>query len=267
MPKHIARFLGLLILVIVGAVGLRYLFVAHSYYKYGSYRADSVTEISALPVQVAPSSYYQSFYPDIFATWTGGVHKAVQCVVCHGPLKVGATPKLDKPQNITELCTTCHAAFPGRPKSQPQVVVLKHAGRQVCLNCHNPHSPLLTSEGKSIVEDESEAAPGSDDFNMADASAVAAAPAKKKAPVGNVVAGQKKSLLCLTCHGLGNVIRGNNAGPNLGAQTAEHIALELRKFQSGKRPSVVMGPVANGLSSDEINDLAAYFATSATNKR
>lgn len=265
MPKHITRLIGLLLIVGATLVAGRYALVAHSYYAYGAYRGDSVTEIAALPVQVAPSSYYMSFYPEVHEKWATGIHKVVQCTVCHGPVAVGATPKLAKLENTAEICTNCHAATAGRPTSQPQINVAKHSGKQECLNCHDPHSPLLTGKGKSIAALAAAASEGDDDFSGG-SSGGTTAPAKEKLPSGNAALGQARSAVCTTCHGVEKIVRSVSAGPNLAGQTDDHVALELHAFQAGTRISPVMEPIAKGLSANEINDLAAYFANAANKK-
>ena len=265
MPKHITRLVGVLVIAFVVLIAARNQLVVRSYYDYGAYRGDSVAEIASDPVKIAQSSYYESFYPVVYATWAAGIHKPVQCPVCHGPAALGSTVKVEKPTNSAEICTTCHARTAGRPASQPQVVVEKHAGRQQCVNCHDPHSPLLRSSGKSIVAEVTDSAGEGDDFGM---SAGGGTPAKeaKKAPLGNATVGHAKAALCTTCHGVGKVVRSVSAGPNLAGQTDDHIAAELRAFQVDKRSSAVMGPIAKGLNADEINDIAAYFAIAASKK-
>ena len=77
---------------------------------------------------------------------------------------------------------------------------------------------------------------------------------------GNIEAGKNKALLCQTCHGeLG--ISDIGIYPNLAGQQQLYLTLQLRNFKSGSRPSAVMAAMANVLSEQDIDNLAAYYAS------
>lgn len=63
---------------------------------------------------------------------------------------------------------------------------------------------------------------------------------------------------CAICHG----IRGEGGGviPSLAGQYAPAIYKELSDIKSGARDNAVMGPFARGLSAQDVQDLAAYYA-------
>ena len=63
---------------------------------------------------------------------------------------------------------------------------------------------------------------------------------------------------CAICHG----IRGEGGGavPGLAGQYAAALSKELSDFRSGARDNAVMGPFAQGLSAQDVQDLAAYYA-------
>lgn len=76
---------------------------------------------------------------------------------------------------------------------------------------------------------------------------------------GSADAGQSKSTACIACHGP----NGNSANPewpNLAGQHEQYIRKQLQSFKSGARKNPLMTPMAMGLSDDDMDDLAAYFA-------
>lgn len=63
---------------------------------------------------------------------------------------------------------------------------------------------------------------------------------------------------CSACHGTqGNSVGGNSV---LAGLDRSHFVLQMMAFRNGSRSSTVMHRHAKGLSIDEINDLADYFA-------
>jgi cytochrome c553 len=77
---------------------------------------------------------------------------------------------------------------------------------------------------------------------------------------GDPAAGKEKSGTCAGCHGSdGNSM--NPEWPKLAGQNPEYIVKQLEYFQDGERESPVMAPMAMGLSEQDRQDLAAYFAS------
>jgi cytochrome c553 len=64
---------------------------------------------------------------------------------------------------------------------------------------------------------------------------------------------------CAACHGS----NGNSVGgtPVLAGLDAAHFKLQMKSFRNGERTSTVMHHHAKGLTEDEIDALATYFAT------
>lgn len=91
--------------------------------------------------------------------------------------------------------------------------------------------------------------------------ATSAAEDAAAAAEGDAAAGQAKSASCVACHGQnGNSI--NPAWPKIGGQHARYIAKELRDLKAGKgRSNALMAPIVAGLDEQDMQDLAAYFAT------
>lgn len=78
-------------------------------------------------------------------------------------------------------------------------------------------------------------------------------------PEGSAAAGKFKAATCSTCHG----IDGNSLfppWPSLAGQHATYMVQQLKAFQSGARQSDFMSNPVRGLSEQDMQDLAAYFA-------
>jgi len=77
---------------------------------------------------------------------------------------------------------------------------------------------------------------------------------------GTVEAGQAKSATCMACHGMD----GNSANPEwpaLAGQHSSYIVKQLKHFKAGERQNALMSPMAMILADQDMEDLAAYFAS------
>jgi cytochrome c553 len=77
---------------------------------------------------------------------------------------------------------------------------------------------------------------------------------------GDAAAGKEKSQVCQGCHGED----GNSYGPewpNLAAQHPSYLVKQIRNFQDGIRINETMNGMVAGLSQQDIEDIAAYFAS------
>lgn len=74
------------------------------------------------------------------------------------------------------------------------------------------------------------------------------------------VAGKARAGMCATCHGPLGLSQLPNA-PNLAGQPAIYTVEQLRNYRSGKRQNEVMGVIAKPLTDQEIDDLAAWYAS------
>jgi len=77
--------------------------------------------------------------------------------------------------------------------------------------------------------------------------------------VGNAEAGKAKAQVCFGCHGVNGASTTPNF-PKLSAQHASYVAKELHDFKAGNRKDPIMSAQAAGLSSQDVDDLAAFFA-------
>lgn len=71
--------------------------------------------------------------------------------------------------------------------------------------------------------------------------------------------GATLALNCTMCHGAQGMSRSDT--PNLAGQYPEVIIKQLDDYKSGKRGSPIMAALSRNLSSDNIKDLAAYYAS------
>jgi cytochrome c553 len=235
MPKHIVRLIILLVGFVVAALMVKSFFTDESFYRYGHYRADSVPEIAAQELVFQTPRYCRDCHTERVAQWSANNHKTVSCEVCHGPAQghpqKGKLP-LPSDSDVVKLCTLCHEAMPGRPRTQPQIQVASHnpytsSGTQ-CTVCHNPHSPKLAGVVAAVT--------------------------------GSIAEGKKRAASCDSCHGADG-ISPNDAWPNLAGQNAAYLVRILAAYKSGAEKDVMMSPVAQALSDTEIQDLATYYAS------
>ncbi len=254
MPKHIVRLLLLLVVFGAAALAAKIYFVPNSYWKYGHYRANAVTEIAAdVPMYRGPHDC-ASCHRRRFGAWSASRHQ-ISCEDCHGaagrhpllgkpPPPAGRTThqrlmyarydrvtgRMHVPTNTVRLCSQCHAKLPGRPALQPQVVVSLHAGEQQCTTCHDPHAPQIVFP--------------------------AVPPA---ALMGTAAAGSGKAAVCAGCHGA-NGVSVQPEWPDLAGQKRAYLVLALQAYQHGTRKAPIMNQMAGGLNGADIGNLAAYFS-------
>lgn len=77
---------------------------------------------------------------------------------------------------------------------------------------------------------------------------------------GDAAAGSSKAAPCAACHGSD----GNSAAPTfpkIAGQSEKYIAQQIRDIKSGVRPVPAMQPTVEPLTEQDIQDLAAYYAS------
>ncbi len=252
MPKHIVRLVLLIVVLgVLGYAGKQFLTV-DSFYRYGHYRGNSVTEIASDQPKFRTPEACKQCHAEKYAEWSKGVHnspalgKVVKCEVCHGvagsrdetPLSdISATGadhtnqlKLENPSDTVKLCTLCHEQMPGRPLEQKQIVVATHAEDQQCKACHNVHSPRI--------------------FVWALAST---------SQPGNAAAGKAIAGNCAACHGKSGVSEIPTI-PSLAGQNEAYLANAIMAYRRGLREDPMMTGMAKDLSDTAAENLAAYYA-------
>jgi cytochrome c553 len=76
---------------------------------------------------------------------------------------------------------------------------------------------------------------------------------------GDAAAGATKAATCTACHGLnGNSV--NPEWPSISGQNAAYSREQIAAIRAGKRPNVLMQPIVQALTDQDIADLAAHFA-------
>jgi len=82
---------------------------------------------------------------------------------------------------------------------------------------------------------------------------------------GSISAGKTKSASCAGCHGEdGNSMIGTF--PKLAGQHEGYLVQQLVAFKDGSRNAPMMAPLAMGLDKNDIEDIAAYFASKKISK-
>ncbi|NIR30287.1 MAG: cytochrome c [Gammaproteobacteria bacterium] len=76
----------------------------------------------------------------------------------------------------------------------------------------------------------------------------------------DVAAGKAKAAQCAACHGQDG-ISNNDMWPNLAGQKQGYLVKQLKAFRDGARSNPQMSPMAQGLSDQDIENLAAYFSS------
>jgi cytochrome c553 len=71
--------------------------------------------------------------------------------------------------------------------------------------------------------------------------------------------GEKKSAICMGCHGQNGA--GNGQFPRLAGQHPDYLDAQLKNFKSGERKSGPMQAVAGNLSEEDMKALAAFFGS------
>jgi|APDOM4702015191_1054821.scaffolds.fasta_scaffold26178_2 cytochrome c553 len=231
MPKHVVRLLSLMAGGLVFALVARWYLTPDSFYEFGHYRANSVTEIAKLEPVHLTAGYCERCHDDRHAEWSAGNHKSVSCENCHGPGQghpKGGKKKLPIPTDTVQLCTLCHESTAGRPATQPQIVLADHKKGEACVPCHNPHAPKIAG-------------------NVA---------LTGKAENGKLLAARA----CAECHGAAG-ISPNGTWPSLAGLSATYLVRITAAYKNGDQKDVAMTPLAMKLSDADIQDLAAYYAS------
>ena len=78
--------------------------------------------------------------------------------------------------------------------------------------------------------------------------------------LGNIQSGKEKAETCIACHGEdGNSVVG--LWPSLAGQNINYLKKQLRLIQSGERPIPVMNGQLDGYDNQDLEDMAAYYAS------
>jgi cytochrome c553 len=78
---------------------------------------------------------------------------------------------------------------------------------------------------------------------------------------GDVTAGKAQSMVCASCHGQDGATAIDPSYPQLAGQNERYLARQLNMFQSGERDVALMTAQLIGKSEQDLDDLAAYYAS------
>jgi cytochrome c553 len=76
---------------------------------------------------------------------------------------------------------------------------------------------------------------------------------------GDIAAGKAKATSCAMCHGANG--EGSGSNPPLAGMKQAQFVQAMKDFKSGKRSNAMMKNLASGLSNDEVENIAAYYAS------
>ena len=76
---------------------------------------------------------------------------------------------------------------------------------------------------------------------------------------GDLQAGKAKAAVCAACHGANG--QGVAPNPALAGKKEDQLIQSLKDYKSGKRDNAVMKGMASSLSDQDIENLAAYYAS------
>ena len=76
----------------------------------------------------------------------------------------------------------------------------------------------------------------------------------------DIEAGRARAEPCQACHGAQG-ISASPLIPSLAGQQERYLQWQLVFFRTGRRANPIMGPLASGLSDDDVRNLSAYFAS------
>ncbi len=92
--------------------------------------------------------------------------------------------------------------------------------------------------------------------------ALALSVAQDAAALGNAEAGRAKAAqVCAACHGADGAKPSSPDQPILAGQYYEYLVKALSDYKSGKRNNAIMKGFTAGLSRQDLEDLAAWFAS------
>jgi cytochrome c553 len=77
---------------------------------------------------------------------------------------------------------------------------------------------------------------------------------------GDATAGRKKAVQCQACHGLDGLAKIPGA-PHIAGQVEEYLVKAIRAYRSGARKDEMMTVAVRTLSDEDVEDLAAYYAS------
>ena len=162
-------------------------------------------------------------------------------------------------KNAFETCRGCHTS-PGASNVYPTYYVPKVGGQVAAYTVaaltayktsNRPHRTMMANTydfSAQTIED-----------IAAYLATATAGSARAIANGGDAKKGKELAASCVACHN-GDTNEGAS-NPVLSGQHANYMERAIQEYQSGKRKNALMQSMVQGLSADEIKDIAAYFTS------
>ena len=160
-------------------------------------------------------------------------------------------------KNAFETCRGCHTS-PGASNVYPTYYVPKVGGQAAAYTVaaltayktsNRPHRTMMANTydfSEKTIED-----------IAAYLATATNGSAKAIANGGNAKNGKELAVACMACHN----DDADSSNPILSGQHANYMERAMQEYQSGKRKNALMQSMVQGLSEDEIKDIAAYFTS------
>ncbi len=158
--SHTYRPLSLLALLLVVGAGGRQLLIPKGFGMYGHYRPEAVAKARALPSRHKGDKGCKGCHPGRYSVHAKGMHRRVECEVCHGP---GDRHAINGDKGLIQKnrlsCLVCHRRLVSRPENFPQIDLPAHLRSKGfdpkvganCGVCHDPHQPLFVDQAASTA--------------------------------------------------------------------------------------------------------------------
>lgn len=158
-------------------------------------------------------------------------------------------------QILADTCMGCHG-IPGYRNAYPSFHVPMLGGQQA----EYLFIALQGYKSKTRAHKTMQVQAGSlSDQDLRDIAAFLASEGPPRPSPAVDAPGKDKTATCAACHGELGVSAAAN-WPSLAGQHRDYLEHALREYKSGARKDPVMGAQAAGLSDEDIEILAAYFA-------
>ena len=162
-------------------------------------------------------------------------------------------------KNAFETCRGCHTS-PGASNVYPTYYVPKVGGQVAAYTVaaltayktsNRPHRTMMANtydfSAQTIEDIAAYLATATDGSTKAIANG------------GDAKKGKELAASCVACHN-GDTSEGAS-NPLLSGQHANYMERAMQEYQSGKRKNALMQSMVQGLSADDIKDIAAYFTS------
>ena len=130
---------------IVAMLGLKYFLTPESWREYGAYRGNALIEIADKEAKYVDIETCAMCHDSIAELKIQGMHKSIQCELCHGPGYLHSEDDENIDMDIPgdeQFCMRCHTINAASPQDViKQIDAVEHSEGEKCINCHNPHEP------------------------------------------------------------------------------------------------------------------------------